>query len=110
MELNANDGYHLLRAPLAGGEPVRIPLSSSAVLTAGALHPEAVGPGGRVLVRVNEPNEWFYRMATVDLKSGHLELIPVDYDGDIWSAGWTPDGNIVATGLSYSFTLWRMRH
>jgi hypothetical protein len=110
MEVNAGDEYHLLRAPLAGGEPVKVTLSSNAVLTGGALHPAAVGRDGRVLVRVNEPNEWFYRIATVDLKSGRLNVIPVDYDGDLWTAGWTPGGNIIATGLSYSFTLWQMRH
>ena len=110
MEVDAGDGYHLVRAPLSGREPVKVPMSSHAVLTGGTLHPAAVGRGGRVLVRVNQPDEWFYRLATVDLNSGRLNLIPVDYDGDIWTAGWTPDGNIVATGLSYSFTLWQMRH
>ena len=68
-----------------------------------------VGLGGRVLVQVNEPHVWFYRMATVDLKTGRLDLIPVDYGGDIWFPGWTLDGKIVATGLQYSFSLWQMR-
>jgi predicted Ser/Thr protein kinase len=109
VTLNDTDGYHLSRIPLSGGTPVRVPLPPSPVLT-GDLHPAAVGPGGRVLVQVNEPHVWFYRMATVDPKSGRVDVIPVDYDGDIWFPGWTPDGKIVATGLRYSFSLWRMRH
>jgi hypothetical protein len=60
-------------------------------------------------VQVNEPHVWFYRMAAVDLKTGRLDLIPLDYDGDVWFPGWTPDGKIVATGLQYSFSLWQMR-
>jgi len=110
LELNASDGFHLLRAPLAGGNPVRVGLSSGPKLTGVPLHPAAVGPGGRVVVQVNEPHMWFYRMATVDVKTGRLNLIPVDYDGDIWYPGWTPDGKIIATGVEYSFSLWQMRH
>jgi len=102
-------GFHLMRVPLAGGEPVRVPLSPGAALTDGTLSAAAVGLGGRVLVQVNEPHVWFYRMATVDLKTGRLDLMPVDYGGDIWFPGWTQDGKIVATGLQYSFSLWQMR-
>jgi len=109
VELNANDGFHLMRVPLAGGEPVKMPLSPVAALTAVALSASAVGPGGRVLVQVNEPHNWFYRIATVDLKTGRLDLIPVEYDGDVWLPGWTPDGKIVTTGVQYSFSLWQMR-
>jgi len=109
VKLNANDGFHLVRLPLSGGEPVNVPLSPGATLTAVPFSPTAVSPDGRVLVAVNEPHMWFYRMATVDLKTGRLNLIPVDYGGDIWFPGWTPDGKIVATGLEYSFSLWQMR-
>ena len=107
--LNASDGFHLMRVPLTGGEPVRVPLSPSAALTAVPLSPLSVGSDGRVLVMVNEPHMWFYRMATVDLKTGRLDLIPVDYGGDVWWPGWTPVGKIVATGLLFSFGLWQMR-
>jgi dipeptidyl aminopeptidase/acylaminoacyl peptidase len=109
VKLNGNDGFHLMRVPLAGGEPVKVPLSTGAALTAGTLSAAAVGPEGRVLVQVNEPHVWFYRMATADLKTGRLDLIPVDYDGDVWFPGWAPNGEIVATGLQYSFSLWQMR-
>jgi hypothetical protein len=87
----------------------RVVLSSGTQLTAVALHPGALGPGERAIVQVNEPHKWFYRMATIDLKTGRLNLIPVDYDGDIWYPGWTPDGKIIATGIEYSFSLWQMR-
>jgi eukaryotic-like serine/threonine-protein kinase len=109
LKLNANDGFHLMRAPLTGGEPMRVPLSSGLALTDVTLSPAAIGPGGRVLVQVSEPHVWFYRMASVDLNTGRLNLIPVDYDGDVWFPGWAPDGKIVATGLQYSFSLWQMR-
>jgi hypothetical protein len=109
LQLNENDGFHLLRVPLAGGKPVRVGLSSGTQLTGVALHPGALGPGERAIVQVNEPHMWFYRMATIELKTGRLNLIPVDYDGDIWYPGWTPDGKIIATGIEYSFSLWQMR-
>jgi eukaryotic-like serine/threonine-protein kinase len=109
VKLNANDGFHLMRVPPAGGEPVRVPPSAEAALTSGMLSPAAVGPNGRVLVQVNEPHVWFYRMAAIDLRTGHLDLIPTDYGGDIWFPGWTPDGKIVAVGLEYSFSLWQMK-
>ncbi|HXK04743.1 MAG TPA: protein kinase [Verrucomicrobiae bacterium] len=105
--MHENDGIHLLRVALAGGEPVKVPLPSTPMAET-KLHPTAVGPGGRLLVEVTEPHVWFYRMATVDPKSGRVDLLPVDYNGDIWFPGWTPDGKIVATGLQYSFSLWRM--
>ena len=105
--MHENDGIHLLRVALAGGEPVKVPLPSTPMAET-KLHPAAVGPGGRLLVEVTEPHVWFYRMATVDPKSGRVDLLPVDYNGDIWFPGWTPDGKIVATGLQYSFSLWRM--
>ena len=109
VTLNENDGIHLWKIPLTGGKPVRVPLPSSPVLALTTLHPSAVGPGGRVLVQVNEPHMWYYQLAAVDVGSGRLDLIPVDYDGDIWYPGWTPDGKIVATGLQYSFSLWQMK-
>lgn len=110
VEVDTNDGFHLMQVPLAaGGQPVKVPLSPLATLTGLALSELAVGPGGRVLVQVNEPHNWFYRMATLDLKTGRLDLIPVDYSGDIWFPGWTPDGKIVATGVQYTFSLWQMR-
>jgi predicted Ser/Thr protein kinase len=108
LQVNADDGFHLMRVPLTGGEPVKVPVASGAALTSVGLNPAAVGPGERLLLQVNEPHMWFYRMATVDLKTGRLDLIPVEFDGDIWYPGWTPDGKIVATGLEYGFSLWRM--
>lgn len=108
LQLNEDDGFHLFRVPLAGGKPGRVGLSSGTQLTGVALHPGALGTGERAIVQVNEPHMWFYRMATIDLKTGRLNLIPVDYDGDIWYPGWTPDGKIIATGIEYSFSLWQM--
>ncbi len=103
------DAAHLLRIPLAGGEAVSVPITGSAVLSSPKLNPAAVGPGGRLLVQVTLPGMWFYRIATIDLNSGRMEVLPADYDGDIWYPGWTPDGKIVATGLQYSFSLWQMK-
>ncbi len=109
LKLNADDGFHLLRVPLPGGEPVKLALSPGAALTSSNLNPAAVGRDGRLIIQVNEPHVWFYRMATVDLKTGRLDVVPVDYEGDVMFPGWTADGKIVAMGLQYSFGLWRMR-
>jgi hypothetical protein len=109
VKLNGQDGFHLARLPWDGGPATRIPVPAGAALTDPSLSPSAVAPDGRILVQVNEPHVWFYRMAAVDPHTGRLDLIPVDYDGDVWYPGWTPDGKIIGVGMQYSAGLWRVR-
>ena len=47
---------------------------NGSALTDGTLSAAAFRIGGRVLVQVNEPYVWFYRMATVDLRTGRLDF------------------------------------
>jgi hypothetical protein len=35
--------------------------------------------------------------------------VPTDFAGDILYAGWTPDGQILATGLNTEGSIWRFR-
>ena len=71
--------------------------------------PNAVGPDGRILMAIGVPDWWFYPPAIFDPKTGNIQRIPIRYDADMFTPGWTPDGKIIAVGHTMESTIWRFR-
>ena len=71
------------------------------------LNSNAVGPDGKILLNVAVPTNWFWPAGVLDPKTGHVDILNVGYDADMWALAWTPDGKIVVTAMPLRASLWR---
>jgi hypothetical protein len=55
------------------------------------------------------PDSWFYPPAIFNPKTGDVQRIPIRYDADMFTPGWTPDGKIIAVGHTMESAIWRFR-
>jgi hypothetical protein len=69
----------------------------------------AIGKDGRLLVTAARRDSWYWRPALLDLKTGALEPIAVQYDGDMEDCGWGDDGRILSIGGPERSELWRFQ-
>ncbi|HEV2177691.1 MAG TPA: protein kinase [Terriglobia bacterium] len=99
----------LERVPLSGGPEQPIPVKGGPPLSPLLLGPNAINLQGRLLVSVQPTDSWFFRAAIIDLATGKMTQIPLNYDGDIDYLGWTRNGRIMATTLPITSHIWRFR-
>jgi hypothetical protein len=101
-----NKGVRLFRVPAEGG-------AARAVEVRGPLRlvPDVIGgraiEGSRVLVAAASPADWFWRTALLDLETGKLAPIPVEFEGDIYPANWGSDGKVLGMAYPLKSDLWR---
>jgi hypothetical protein len=69
----------------------------------------AVDRDGRILVQVTGRDFWFFQPGLVDPATGRLERIPLSYEGDVLSPGWSQSGDIVSAGFPLTSSIWRFR-
>jgi len=62
---------------------------------------------GRILVPVAAANTFYYQTAVLDPTAKSFTLVPIAIDGDAGTAGWAPDGRILARGKRYLSSFWR---
>jgi hypothetical protein len=98
-----------VRVDLASGSAQPIAVKEAAIFPiATPPGPNAVGPDGRILMAIS-PNSWFFPPAIFNPKTGTIQRIPIRYDADMFTPGWTPDGKIIAVGHTMESTIWRFR-
>jgi hypothetical protein len=103
------DGPHLARLPLPAGAPEQALPYSSPLLLNGSFSPIAVRADGRIAITILRPESWWDEPAILDPKTGQVEKLAVTYDGDVFNAGWTPDGALISAGQPMRGSLWRFR-
>ena len=108
IEVTGRDAVRLVRVPIAGGADEEIAVSRDRRLIAD-LSPSAVGPDGRIVVRVVAADSWFWPAAILDPRSGALTEIPGARDRDMDRPAWSPDGRLVSLALPMRSSLWRFR-
>ena len=106
VKLDEADRFRLVRVPPGGGTPRPIAISGDLRLVVRPLAPGAVR-AGRLVLPVATADSWFWHAGVLDLASGRLERIPVDYQTDFHSLTWAPDGSIVGSVLGVRGELWR---
>jgi hypothetical protein len=104
----AKDPPVLLRVSADGGaaEPISLP---------GGLRPvenpmpaAAVDARGRLVFETSSEDSFYYRAALFDPAARRPPMvIPLLFEGDIWSPVWTSDGRIAAVGSPIASSLWR---
>jgi hypothetical protein len=82
VEVTAREAVRLVRVPIAGGAEEPMSWSSNLRLIS-QLSPSAVGPDGRIAVRVVSNDSWFWPAPILDPRSGALTQIPGVQDLDM---------------------------
>ncbi len=97
----------LLRVPLDGAPPHEIMLT-------GPLHPSwhpltsaSISADGQMIAPLASPDSWFYIPGIIDLETGKMTRVPLDYFGDYFFLAWAAGGQIVAAVNDYSLSVWR---
>ena len=102
-------GSHLYRVPLDAGQEKEIPLNGPFGLNAQCGINSQALRDNRLLVSLTLPNSWYLAPGWVDIMTGRMTRIPLDYVGDIQYLGWTDNGQVVAAGQDFRSTLWKLQ-
>lgn len=109
IQLFDASGARLVRVDPAGSSERPIPFTSDVFLALLPMSGSAVDQQGRILVQVTGRDFWFWQPGVVDPATGRLDRIPLNYDGDVLSPGWSRDGTVVSAGFSLASSIWRFR-
>ena len=100
---------HLVRVPLGDGKPEEFPLPEGQLIAPVPTGARALNRDGKMLITISPVDSWFFRVAVLDLATGHVTPIDVNYIGDTISGNWTADGRITSVGLPLKSHIWRFK-
>jgi hypothetical protein len=106
VKRNRQNAIQMFRIPTGGGPEEILPVLNGYRNALAPLAPASVDARGRVLVTVLGPDSFYYRLAIADPVKHTATLVPLDYDGDVMSAVWLPDGRISAVAEMYRHSIW----
>ena len=109
VDLIGQGRVRLERIPLAGGPAQPIQLKSDLPLSPTALGSRAINRKGELLVSVAPKDSWFFGLAMVELSTGKITRIPLNYSGDTFYPAWASDGSILVTAETMNAHIWRFR-
>ena len=109
VKLNESTGSRLLRVPAQGGKPEPLPFQGDLRLTPLPLSTTAIARDGRILVQVASVDSWYWHTAILDPATGRTQKIPLNYEGDLFYSGWSPDGRILSLGIGIKGGIWRFQ-
>ena len=107
VELIEPPKTRLVRVPLHGGAEQEIPLNGPLHLGNASLGSSAVSKDGRLLMPLVSPDAWSSPPGVVELATGRIARIPVDYAGDFIHMSWSPDGQVIARAFPLRSTMWK---
>jgi len=97
----------LLEVPLDGGGEREIPLNGPFHLADAAIISSGIR-NGKLAEPLASLDSWFFQPGVVDLTTGRMTRIPVDFLGDFHFETWTPDGHLVSWSHEMRSTIWKM--
>jgi hypothetical protein len=109
INLLERSGETLFRVPLSGGSPQRIQIQDNAVLDPLPLGEHSLNQDGQLVIGVTEPDSWFFSAAVLDLATGRVQKISLNFTGDIMQSKWTDDGRILAQAEPIQAHIWRFK-
>jgi eukaryotic-like serine/threonine-protein kinase len=107
VEMIENGRTRLLEVQLSGGGEKEIPLNGPFHLANAAITSSGIR-NGQLAAPLASLDSWFYQPGVVDLATGRMTRIPVDFQGDFHFEGWTADGHLVAWAHELRSTIWKM--
>ena len=109
VNLVETTGVRLVRVPLAGGPEQDVNVQRDLPIDPLNLGANGLRTDGKLLIGVTARDSWFFSAAVLDLASGKLTRLPVNFTGDILMYAWTNDGRILAFGQPMRAHIWRFR-
>ncbi len=106
VKLDEQEGYRLVRMTADGASPQSIEINGSLRMASEPLMPGAIR-SGRLLLTLASTDSWYWHAGVLDLRTGRLEKIELDYLTDIHFATWADDGSVIGSGQSTEGTLWK---
>jgi hypothetical protein len=106
IERETEGGHQIIRRGLDGTETA-LPIPPGVTFVGNGLWPSALTPDGRLAVVVQSDNSWFWMPAILNIRTGALTRVPVQYAGDVqFDVSWDGD-HILASALRMESKLWR---
>ena len=102
-------GVRLVRVPLAGGPEQDVYVRRDLTIDPLPLGVNGLRSDGKLLIGVVPRDSWFFNTAVLDLASGKLTRVPLNFTGDLLLSGWTNEGRILAFGELMHAHIWRFR-
>lgn len=99
-------GGRLARLPRPGAQLEEVPIEGPLRLAPVTLAAGVIGVDGRVLVAA-APNDTLFWRPALRGADGKLQLLPVNFGGDVIPTGWSKDGKVLAMGYALRGELWR---
>jgi WD40 repeat protein len=109
VNLVENTGVRLVRVPLAGGPEQDVYVQRDLTIDPLPLAANGLRRDGKLLIGVAPGDSWFFNPAVLDLASGKLTRVPLNFTGDLLLSGWTNDGRILGFGELMHAHIWRFR-
>jgi hypothetical protein len=106
IELYERGGGRLIRVNIDGTGEQDYGIRSALRPAAQGLFSSAVGPDGRLLVRVVQPDSWYFPLGVLDPTTGQLEKVWPDIEADMFG-GSTHDGRPMAVANPTFSEIWR---
>jgi hypothetical protein len=106
VKIGETERTRLMRCDIQSGATREIHVNGDFRLIPLQLTPGAI-QNNRLILPVASADSWYWFLGTIDLTSGRLEKLKVDYFTDFQYATWTPDGKALGTGLGARSTLWK---
>jgi hypothetical protein len=100
----STDRTHFVHFPLDGSpeHPIELVGEARPVPVSGS-----IGKDGRLLIGLQYLDSWFLDPSIVDLTTGQVTRIPVDFRGDTFFMSWTPDGQVLAAMAGLRASIWK---
>jgi hypothetical protein len=99
----------VVRIPLSGGPEQDIHVQSSIPMGPLPLGGNGLRKDGKLLVGVQPQDSWFFSVAVLDVATGKLTRICLNYTGDILLSGWATDGRVLAFAEPMRAHIWHFR-
>ena len=97
----------LLEVQLEGGGEKEIPVNGPFHLVESGITSSAIR-NGKLAVPLASLDSWFFQPGVVDLATGRMTGITVDFPADFHYEGWTADGHLMAWTHELRSTIWKM--
>ena len=107
VQLAEKDSLRLVRVPLQGG--AQQPLSFPSVRIVGFINSNAVRADGAIIKPGASTDSYPWHPTVLFPGTGKAQRIPLPSFLDIFSTGWTAEGQIVAFGQQLNATIWHLR-
>ncbi len=107
VELVQSGRTRLLETQLDGSGEKDIPLNGPFHLADAAITSSSI-LNGKLAAPLASLDSWFYQPGVVDLATGRMTRIPVNFLGDFHFEAWTSDGHLLAWAHELRSTIWKL--